>query len=116
MYISERLVEGVTILDLNGALTLGAGDAALRDKIHGLVHEGRRDFLLNLGNVPYIDSSGISELIGAYTTAKRASGRLKLLNVTKRIHDLLAMTKLLTVFETFDVEAEATRSFSAPEA
>lgn len=115
MHINERLVEGVTILDLNGTLTLGAGDAVLKDKIHSLVHEGRRDFLLNLLNVPYIDSTGISEIIGAYTTAKRVNGHLKLLNVTKRIHDLLAITKLLTVFETYDTEAQAVRSFSTPE-
>ena len=116
MHINERLVEGVTILDLNGTLTLGAGDAVLKDKIHTLVHEGRRNFLLNLGSVPYVDSTGISEIIGAYTTAKRASGHLKLLNVPKRIHDLLVMTKLLTVFETFDGETEAVRSFSTPKA
>lgn len=116
MNINERVVDGVTILDLNGTLTFGAGDATLKDKIHNLVTEGRKDFLLNLSNVPYVDSTGLSVIIGAYTTTKRVSGRLKLLNVTKRIRDLLVITKLVTVFDTFDTEAEAVRSFSTPEA
>ena len=114
MKIEERTVGGVTILDLKGRLTLGDGDALLKDKIHSLLHQGRKSFLLNLGDVPYIDSAGIGEIVGTYTTVNRQGGSLKLLNLTKRIHDLLVITKLLTVFETFSAEAEAVRSFSSP--
>ena len=113
MQIEERTVGGVTILDLKGKLTLGDGDALLKDKIHSLLHQGRRHFLLNLGGVPYIDSAGIGEVVSTYSTVSREGGSLKLLNLTKRIHDLLAITKLLTVFETFSAEADAVRSFSS---
>ena len=113
MRIEERTVGGVTILDLRGKLTLGDGDTLLKDKIHSLLHQGRRQFLLNLGDVPYIDSAGIGEVVSTFSTVSRQGGTLKLLNLTKRIHDLLAITKLLTVFETFSVEAEAVRSFSS---
>ena len=113
MKIEERTVGGVTILDLKGKLTLGDGDALLKDKIHSLLHQGRRHFLLNLGGVPYIDSAGIGEVVSTYSTVSREGGSLKLLNLTKRIHDLLAITKLLTVFETFSAEADAVRSFSS---
>ena len=112
MHINERLVDGVTILDLNGTLIVGASDAVLKSKVHVLIQEGRRQFLVNLHNVPYVDSFGLSEIIGAYATAKRAGGEMKFLNVTKRIHDLLTITKLLTIFETFDAEADALRSFA----
>lgn len=114
MKIEERAAGSVTILDLKGKLTLGDGDAMLKEKIHSLLHQGRRDFLLNLGDVPYIDSAGIGEIVGTMTAVKREGGRLKLLNLTKRIQDLLAITKLLTVFETFSAEADAVRSFSPP--
>jgi anti-sigma B factor antagonist len=113
MNINERAVQGVTILHLNGTLALGAGAGVLRDKMRALVREGRRDFLLDLSQVGSIDSTGISELIGAYTTAKKAGGSVKFVNVTKFIHDLLAITKLLLVFELFTNEADALRSFSA---
>ena len=113
MQIEERTVRGVTILDLKGKLTLGDGDALLKDKIHSLLHQGRKHFLLNLGDVPYIDSAGIGEVVRSYATVGQQGGSLKLLNLTKRIHDLLVITKLVTVFETFSVEADAVNSFSS---
>jgi anti-sigma B factor antagonist len=113
MQIEERTVGGVTILDLKGKLVLGDGDALLKDKVHSLVNQGRKQFVLNLADVPYIDSAGIGEVVRTHTTVSRAGGSLKLLNVTKRIHDLLVITKLLTVFDTFDSEAEALQSFPA---
>ncbi len=113
MQIHEREVNDVTILDIHGKLTLGDGDELLRDKINSLVHQGRKKLLLNLSEVPYIDSAGLGEIVRTYTTVSRQGGTLKLLNLTKRIQDLLSITKLLTVFETFDSEAEAVTSFSA---
>jgi anti-sigma B factor antagonist len=112
MQIEERTVGNVTILDLKGKLTLGDGDTLLKDKIHSLLHQGRKHFLLNLGEVPYIDSAGIGEVVRTFATVSRQGGTLKLLNLTKRIHDLLVITKLLTVFETFNAESDAVRSFS----
>ena len=112
MLIEERVVNDVTILDLKGKITLGDGDEALKDKINSLVMQNRRRILLNLAEVPYIDSAGLGEVVRTYTTVKRQGGSLKLLNLTKRITDLLAITKLLTVFETYDTEADAVRSFT----
>ena len=111
MQIEERIVDDVTILDLKGKITLGEGDEALKDKINSLVHQDRRRILLNLGDVPYVDSAGLGEIVRTYTTVSRQGGQLKLVNLTKRITDLLSITKLLTVFETFDTEAEALKSF-----
>ena len=113
MQIEERVVGGVTILDLSGKMTLGEGDELLREKIASLVNAGRKHLLLNLDGVPYIDSAGLGEMVRSYTTVSRQGGKLKLLNLTKRIEDLLSITKLLTVFETFESEAEAVQSFSA---
>ncbi|MGV3517009.1 STAS domain-containing protein [Luteitalea sp.] len=113
MQIEERVVGGVTILDLSGKMTLGEGDELLREKIASLVNAGQKHLLLNLDGVPYIDSAGLGEMVRSYTTVSRQGGKLKLLNLTKRIEDLLSITKLLTVFETFDSEAEAIQSFSA---
>ena len=113
MKIEERTVGTVTILDLQGKLVLGDGDAQLKDKVHSLVSQGCKQVILNLGEVPYIDSAGLGEIVRTHTTMSRGGGSLKLLNVTKRIHDLLVITKLVTIFETFDSEAEALRSFSA---
>jgi anti-sigma B factor antagonist len=112
MQIDERLVNDVTILDLKGKMTLGEGDELLKDKVNSMVHQGRKKILLNLAEVPYIDSAGLGEVVRTYTTVSRQGGSLKLLNLTKRIQDLLAITKLLTVFETYESEAEAVRSFS----
>lgn len=116
MQIDERSVGEVTVLDLNGKITLGQGDELLKDKVNSLVNQGRKQIVLNLGNVPYIDSAGLGEIVRAYTTVSRAGGNLKLLKLTKRLADLLSITKLLTVFETFDSEAEAVRSFQKAQA
>ncbi|MGI8671287.1 MAG: STAS domain-containing protein [Luteitalea sp.] len=113
MRIDERVVGGVTILDLSGKMTLGEGDELLREKIASLVNAGQKQLLLNLEGVPYIDSAGLGEIVRTYTTVSRQGGKLKLLNLTKRIEDLLSITKLLTVFETYDTEAEAIQSYSA---
>jgi len=112
MQIEERVVNDVTILDLKGKITLGDGDEILKDKINSLVLQNRRRILLNLAEVPYIDSAGLGEVVRTYTTVSRQGGQLKLVNLTKRITDLLSITKLLTVFETFDSEPEALKSYS----
>ena len=112
MHIEERSMGDVVILDLKGKMTLGEGDELLKDKINSLLHQGRRMVVLNLADVPYIDSAGLGELVRTYTSIGRQGGSLKLLNLTKRITDLLSITKLLTVFETHDNEADAVRSFS----
>jgi len=113
MQIEERSVGDVIVLDLKGKITLGEGDELLKDKVNSLVNQGHKKIVLNLADVPYIDSAGLGEVVRTYTTASRQGGSLKLLNLTKRITDLLSITKLLTVFETFDSENEAVRSFSA---
>ena len=112
MQIEERSAGDVTVLDLKGKMTLGEGDELLKDKINSLVQQGHRKIVLNLEGVPYIDSAGLGEIVRTYTTIGRQGGSLKLLNLTKRITDLLSITKLLTVFETYDSEADAVRSFS----
>ena len=113
MQIEERIVGDVVVLDLKGKVTLGGGDELLRDKVNSLVNQGRRKVVLNLAAVPYIDSAGLGEIVRTYTTVSRQGGSLKLLSLTKRITDLLSITKLLTVFETFDSEQDAVRSFEA---
>ena len=113
MQIEERVVGDVVVLDLKGKITLGEGDELLKDKVNSLVNQGQKKIVLNLADVPYIDSAGLGEMVRTYTTVSRQGGSLKLLNLTKRITDLLSITKLLTVFETFDSENEAVRSFSA---
>ena len=113
MQISERAIGDVIVVDLKGKITLGEGDEMLKDKVNSLVNQGYRKIILNLADVPYIDSAGLGEIVRTYTTVSRQGGSLKLLNLTKKITDLLAITKLLTVFETFDSEDEAVRSFSA---
>ena len=112
MKVSSRQVDGVTILDLSGRITLGEGSVQLRDAVRDLLAKGQKHILLNLGDVNYIDSSGIGELVSAYTTARNQSGELKLLNLTKKVHDLLQITKLYTVFDVKDDEASAISSFS----
>jgi len=113
MVIEERVIGDVTILDLKGKMTLGEGDELLKDKINSLIHQGQKKLLLNLEGVPYIDSAGLGEIVRTYTTVSRQGGNLKLVNLTKRITDLLSITKLLTVFETVDSEPEALKSFQA---
>jgi anti-sigma B factor antagonist len=113
MKIEERAVGDVTVLDLSGRVTLGEGDELLKDKVNSLINQGRRKLVLNMAEVPYVDSAGLGEIVRTYTTVSRQGGSLKLLGLTKRIKDLLAITKLLTVFEHFESEQEAVKSFSA---
>ncbi|MCY3843886.1 MAG: STAS domain-containing protein [Acidobacteria bacterium] len=112
MTIEERPTGDVMILDLKGKLTIGDGDELLKDKINSLVQQGHTKLILNLAEVPYIDSGGLGQVVRTYTTVKQHNGSLKLMNVTKRIEDLLAITKLLTVFDVFETEQEALQSFS----
>ena len=113
MEIQERTIEGVVVLDLTGKLTIGEGDELLKERISNLVQQGHRNLLLNLEGVPYIDSAGLGEIVRTYTTVSRQGGKLKLVNLTTRITALLAITKLLTVFETYESQDEAVKSFSA---
>ena len=112
MTIEERPTEGVMILDLKGKLTIGEDVELVKDKINSLIQQGEKKLLLNLAEVPYVDSAGLGEIVRTYTTVNRQGGDLKLLHLTKRIEDLLAITKLLTVFDTFDSEQDAISSFS----
>jgi len=109
--IASREVDGVTVLDLGGRITLGEGSVQLREAIRELIGKGIKNILLNLGNVNYIDSSGLGELVSAFTTAKNQGAEVKLLNLTKKVHDLLQLTKLYTVFDIKDDEASAIASF-----
>ena len=111
MRIEERAVDGVTILDLHGKMLIGEGDEMLREKINDLVENGTKRIVLNLAEVPYVDSAGLGEIVRCYTTVGNREGQMKLLNLTKRIKDLLAITKLLTVFDTYDSEDAAVKSF-----
>jgi anti-sigma B factor antagonist len=112
MKVTSRQVDGVTILDLSGRITLGEGSVQLRDAIRDLLAKSSKLILLNLADVNYIDSSGIGELVAAYTTVRNQGGELKLLNLTKKVHDLLQITKLYTVFDVKDDEASAIASFT----
>lgn len=112
MKIDERSAGGVKILDISGQIKFAQGDQMLKDKINSIVHQGHTKILVNLAGVDYVDSAGLGELVGTYTTVTRAGGKMKLLNLTKKMRDLLAITKLLTVFETFDSEQEAIKSFN----
>jgi len=109
--INQRQAGDITILDLNGSVRMGEGAVALRNSIRGLIDGGKKKILLNLGGVKNIDSSGIGELIANYTTLSSDGGELKLLNLTEKIQNLLVITKLLTVFDSFENEAEALNSF-----
>ena len=111
MQIAERQSGSVTVLDLSGKITLGEDGILLKDKLHSLLHQGKKSILLNLGQVTYVDSAGLGALVSAYTTVTREGGSLKLVNITKKLQDLLSITKLLTVFDTYDSEDEAVRSF-----
>jgi anti-sigma B factor antagonist len=112
MNASSRQVNGVTVVDMSGRITLGEGGVVLRDTVHALLDKGDRKILLNLGDITYIDSSGIGELIGAFTAVRKQGGDLKLLNLTKKTHDLLQITKLYTVFDIKDNEAAAISAFN----
>jgi anti-sigma B factor antagonist len=109
--LKERQAGDVTILDLSGEVRIGDSSVALRESVRNLADQGKKKLLLNLAGVKYIDSSGIGELIANYTTISRQGGQLKLLNLTDKIQNLLVITKLLTVFDSYDNEAEALKSF-----
>ena len=111
MTFTTREVSGVTIVDLSGKITLGEGGLTLREEVHKLLAEGKKKIVLNLADVNYIDSSGLGELVSAYTAVKNAGGELKLLNLTSKVRDLLVITKLVTVFDVKDDEAAAVSSF-----
>jgi anti-sigma B factor antagonist len=110
MILNPRRLDDVVIMDLSGRITIGEGTLILRDRIQKLLDAGDRKFLLNLTDVDYIDSSGLGELVTSFTTVRNHGGELKLLNLTKRVQDLLQITKLLTVFEVFNSEAEALKT------
>ena len=112
MKASTRQVDGVTVVDMSGRITLGEGSVILRDTVRDLLGKGDRKILLNLGDVTYIDSSGIGELVSAFTTVRNQGGELKLLKLTKKVHDLLQITKLYTVFDIKNDEAAAVESFA----
>jgi anti-sigma B factor antagonist len=107
-------VGDVTVMDVAGRITLGEGSSALRDALRELVGKNQKKILLNLGEVSYIDSSGIGELVSGFTTVTNSGGNLKLLNLNKRVKDLLQITKLYTVFDVHEDEAGAIRSFASP--
>jgi anti-sigma B factor antagonist len=113
MTINEHIVGDVAVIDIKGRVTFGEGAELLRDKVNSLLHQGHRKLLLNLASVDYVDSAGLGEIVGTFATVRRQGGALKLLGLTSRIRDLLSITKLLTVFEAFDTEGEAVRSFSS---
>jgi anti-sigma B factor antagonist len=108
---STRQVDGVTIVDCSGRITLGEGSVILRDAVRDLLAKNQKKILLNLGEVTYIDSSGIGELVSAFTTVRNQGGELKLLNLTKKVHDLLQITKLYTVFDVKEEETSAIKAF-----
>lgn len=110
--LTTRQVGDVTVIDANGRITLGEGSSTFRDSLRDLTAKGNKKILLNLGDVSYIDSSGIGEMVSGFTSVTNQGGQLKLLNLTKRVKDLLQITKLYTVFEVFDDEAAGVRSFS----
>ena len=110
--ITERQAGDVTILDMDGKVTIGEGSVALRTTIRKLLGEGKKKILLNLGSVGYVDSSGIGELVSSYSAVNKEGGSLRLLNLTQKIQDLLAITKLLTVFDVYESESEALSSYN----
>src|SRR3954454_5374153 len=113
MNISERTIGDVVVVDVSGKITLGdSGDVMLKDKLRSLVQQGQKKLLLNLADVAYVDSAGLGAIVQSYTTVTNQGGGLKLVHLTKRLKDLLAITKLITVFETYDNEADAVASFS----
>ncbi len=109
---TTRQVNGVTVVDVSGPITLGEGSSTLRETVHGLLNSGQKKILLNLGDVTYIDSSGIGELVNGFTTVTGQGGQLKLLNLTKKVQALLRITRLDRVFDVHDDETAGIRSFS----
>jgi anti-sigma B factor antagonist len=117
MQLEQRIVANVAIIKVIGDITLSkGGDVLLKDKVQSLLHQGYTNLLIDLSGVSYVDSAGLGELVQTYVTAKNRGGRLRLLNPTKRLKDLLVVTKLLTVFESYDNEAAALASFQAASA
>jgi anti-sigma B factor antagonist len=112
MQIAERTAGNVVVLDLSGQITITKGDQLLKDKINSLVHQGNKKILVNLAGVTHVDSAGLGELVAAFTTVTKAGGGMKLVNLTTKLRDLLAITKLLTVFDTFESEQEALKQFN----
>lgn len=113
MKVTRRQIEGVTVLDLSGRINLGEGGVILREAIQDVLANGEKKILLNLADVTYIDSSGLGELVTAFTSVRNRGGELKLLNLTKKVHDLLQITKLYTVFDIKDDESAAISAFAA---
>ena len=111
MTANTRRIEGVNIVDLSGRITIGEGTIVLKEAVRNLLQRNEKNIRLNLADVSYIDSSGIGELVSSFTTVGNQGGKLKLLSLTKKVHDLLSITKLLTVFEVFDDEAKAIQNF-----
>ena len=111
LLIDSREVSQVTILDIRGRIVLGDEIHLLRDAVHNLIAQGKKKIILNLADVDYIDSSGVGELVGAFTTVRNAGGELKLLNLSQKVHDVLYVTKLYTVFDIRDDEFQAVKSF-----
>jgi len=113
MQLEQRIAGNVAIITVNGDITLNkGGDVLLKDKVQSLIQQGTKNLVIDLGGVSYVDSAGLGQLVQAYATTKNKGGALKLLNVTKRLKDLLVVTKLLTVFDTFDDEKAALASFN----
>ena len=112
MDMQERTQGAVVLIDVSGKLVAGDDNGQIKDKVNSLINQGQKKLVLNLADVPYIDSAGLGEIVRTYTTVSRQGGSLKLLSLTKRITDLLSITKLLTVFETFESEQEAVKSFA----
>ena len=115
MKVTLRQVDGITVVDMSGRITLGEGCTQLRELVREQLGKGTKHLLLNLADVTYIDSSGIGELVSGFTTVSNQGGKLKLLNLTKKVHDLLQITKLYTVFDVYDDEAKAVTSFAKAE-
>ncbi len=113
MTIDTRTVDGVTVLDIHGKITIGEGSAEIRNTVRDLLQAGRKKILLNMEDVSYVDSSGIGEMVSSFTTVTNQGGELKLLHLTKKLRELLAITKLLTVFDSYTDEGEAVSSFSS---
>ncbi len=111
MKATVRQVEGIVVVDLSGRIKLGEGSSILRDTVKDLLSKGQKNILLNLGDISYIDSSGIGELVSAFTSVRNQGGELKLLHLTKKVHDLLQITKLYTVFDVKDDEGDAIAAF-----
>ena len=112
MKATLRQVDGIVVIDMSGRITLGEGCTQLRELVREQLGKGTKHLLLNLADITYIDSSGIGELVSGFTTVSNQGGKLKLLNLTKKVHDLLQITKLYTVFDVYDDEAKAITSFA----